>query len=310
LSILTLAQVVRIWHILLLATLTTVASALETPARHSFVPQMVGREELGTALALNSAAMHATRVLGPALAGIILAGLGAGWCFLFNAISFLGVLCGLVAMRDLPERARAPSDNLRAVRAGFSFALRSPTIRARLVLVGMTCFAGMPYAILLPDLAQRTLGMGARGLGLLYAASGVGAVGAALLLAGRATRMNSGRGASALFGVSLIALSLARSPLTACPALMAAGAGFVVQMISANAAIIAATPEPLRGRMMSFYSMLTLGMAPFGALFMGSLSTQFHSPTAIALGGACCCVGAVLSIWVERAPTTPMENMS
>ncbi|NVL83880.1 MFS transporter, partial [Escherichia coli] len=214
LAALTLTGSVRVAHVFVLGALLGVVNSFDIPARQSFVGEMVGREDMVNAIALNSSMVNGARVIGPAVAGITLAAVGEGFCFLVNAVSFLAVIGGLLAMRDLPPKRPAPPGSpLAHIVEGFRFAARTTPIRALLLFLGLVSLMGMPYAVLMPVFAGQILHGGPRALGILMGASGLGALGGALLLASR-TRL-AGLGtwvvvAAAVFGVSLVAFAFSR----------------------------------------------------------------------------------------------------
>jgi len=180
-----LAQVVQVWHVVLLAALTGVVNAFDIPARQAFIVDMVSREDLLNAIALNSSMFNGARVVGPALAGIVVAAVGEGWCFFANGVSFLAVIAGLLMMRLLAPRRSLEGSPLENIIEGFRFVTRTGPIRALMLLLGMISFTGMPYAVLMLVFADQILHGDARGLGLLMGASGMGALCAAITLATR-----------------------------------------------------------------------------------------------------------------------------
>src|SRR4029077_13634102 len=205
LAALTLSGHVRVWHVFVLATCLGVVNAFDIPARQSFVVEMVGREDLTNAIALNSSMVNGARVVGPAVAGLLVAAVGEGWCFLINWISYIAVIVGL-ALMQVPRRPRlhAPRSAGRDTVDGFRFAAKTAPIRALLILLGLLSFAGMPYSVLMPVFAESILGAGPKGLGVLMGASGLGALGGALSLLSRRGVRGLGRWvavSAAAFGV-------------------------------------------------------------------------------------------------------------
>jgi MFS family permease len=311
LAALTLSGRVQVWHVFALATCLGIVNAFDIPARQAFVVEMVGREDLPNAIALNSTMVNGARVVGPAVAGLLVAAVGEGWCFLLNGLSYIGVLAGLLMM-DRPARARPPvrGSALRDTLEGFQFVGRTSPVRALLLLLGVVSFAGMPYSVLMPVFAESILRSGPKGLGMLMAASGLGALGGALALLSRRGVRGLGRWvaiSTAAFGVSLIGFSLSRAFWLSAVLLVPVGAAIMVEMASSNTLIQAMVPNALRGRVMAVYSMMFMGMAPFGALFAGWLAERIGAPRTVALGGAICIVAS--SIFSLRLPSLRHEGL-
>jgi MFS family permease len=309
LAALTLTGTVRVWHVGVLAALGGVVSAFDIPARQAFIVEMVGSDDMPNAIALNSSMFNGARILGPAIAGVMVAAIGEGWCFLVNGLSFLGVIGGLLMMR---LEARAPSPSLvspvRDVLDGFRFAWKTVPIRALLLLIGIVSLCGMPYTILMPIFADTVLNGGPRALGLLMGATGVGALAGALSLAARSSVRGLGRWvawAGVSFGATLILFSISRVLLLSEAALVLVGFSMMLQMASSNTLIQSMAPDRLRGRMMALYSMMFMGMSPFGALLEGALAHRLGAPGAVAAGGTVC-VLAALFFWT-RLPSMRVE---
>jgi MFS family permease len=295
LAALTLSGHVRVWHVFVLATCLGVVNAFDIPARQSFVVEMVGREDLSNAIALNSSMVNGARVVGPAIAGLLVAAVGEGWCFLLNGISYVAVIAGL-AMMKVPRRPRplARRSAWRDTVEGFQFATRTKPIRALLVLLGLLSFAGMPYSVLMPVFAESILVAGPKGLGLLMGASGFGALGGALALVWRRGVRGLGRWvavSAAAFGLALIAFSFSRTFWLSALLLIPVGAAMMVEMAASNTLLQAMVPDALRGRVMALYSMMFMGMAPFGALAAGWVAERYGAPMTVALGGLVCIAG-------------------
>ena len=297
LALLTFTGRVRVWHIFLLATCLGVVNAFDIPARQAFVVEMVGREDLLNAIALNSSMVNGARVVGPAVAGILVAAVGEAWCFLLNALSYLAVIAGLLLMRLTPASRSRPGSPLRDTIDGFRFVAHTAPVRALLLLLGVVSFSGMPYAVLMPIFADSILHGGARGLGMLMAASGLGALGGALGLAARRGVRGLGRwvaAAAASFGLALELFSVSRTFWLSVLLLVPVGASMMVQMASSNTLIQAMVPDSLRGRVMSVYSMMFLGMAPFGGLFAGYMAERIGAPRTVEIGGLICLSAAAV----------------
>jgi MFS family permease len=306
LAALTLTGAVHIWHIFTLAALLGAVNAFDIPARQAFIVEMVEREDLINAIALNSSMFNGARVVGPAIAGVLVAWIGEGWCFFVNGVSYLAVIAGLLMMR-LPRRAALGEPRepvLERVIEGFRFVIGNPPIHALMMLLGLVSVAGMPYAVLMPIFADQILHGGARGLGLLMGASGVGAVAAALLLAVRRGVLGLGRvvaAAAGAFGVSLIAFAYSRDFRLSLALMLPVGFSLMLQMGSSNTLIQTMTPDRLRGRVMAVYSMMFMGMAPIGALFAGVAAHRLGAPAVVAIGGAASLAGAgAFALWLPR----------
>jgi MFS family permease len=297
LCILTFTALVRPWHVFVLAGCLGVVNAFDIPARQSFVVEMVGREDLLNAIALNSSMFNGARVVGPAAAGILVAAVGEGWCFLLNALSYIAVIAGLLMMQ-VPRRSPVLKHSaLRDTIEGFRFVARTAPVRALLLLLGVVSLTGVPYAVLMPVFAESILHGGARELGILMAASGLGALGGALTLAGRRDVRGLGKWAgfaAGSFGVALALFSLSRTFWLSVVLLVPVGYSLMVQMAASNTLIQAMVPDVLRGRVMSVYSMMFLGMAPFGGLSAGYAAEHIGAPVTVAGGGAICLIAAIL----------------
>jgi MFS family permease len=304
LAALTLSGRVQVWHVFVLASCLGVVNAFDIPARQAFVVDLVGREDLANAIALNSTMVNGARIVGPAVAGILVAAVGEGWCFLVNGISYVAVLAGLLLMK-LPARpARAAHASAwRETVEGFRFVAGTAPIRALLLLLGMMSFAGMPYSVLMPVFAESILHSGPKGMGVLMAASGAGSLGGAIALLSRRGVQGLGRWvatAAAAFGVALMCFSLSRTFWLSVLLLVPVGAAMMIEMASSNTLIQAMVPDALRGRVMAVYSMMFMGMAPFGALFAGWVAERVGAPATVAMGGVVCVVAA--GIFSMRLP--------
>jgi MFS family permease len=293
---LTLSGAIRVWQIFIIAGLLGLVNAFDIPARQAFIVDMVGREDLMNAIALNSSMFNGARIVGPAVAGILVASLGEGWCFFANGISYIAVITGLLLMKVTVVRRdfgqTSPLDN---ILEGFRFVRNTGPIRALLLLLGLISLVGMPYAVLMPIFADRILHGGARGLGILMGATGVGALGGALTLATRTGLKGLSRWimtAAMGFGVSLILFSLSRNFWLSVVLLLPVGFAMMLQMASSNTLIQAMVPDRLRGRVMSVYSMMFMGMAPFGAFFAGALAQHLGAPLTVRIGAVACIAGS------------------
>jgi MFS family permease len=304
LAALTLSGFIEVWHIFVFAALLGTINAFDIPARQAFIADMVGKEDLINAIALNSSMFNGARIVGPAIAGVLVAAIGEAWCFFANGASYIAVIAGLLMMK-MPTRPRLNRDSspLADIAEGFKFSGQTGPVRALLLLLGIVSIAGMPYAVLMPIIADRILFGGASGLGILMGASGVGALIGALSLAGRKGVAGLGRWvafSSAGFGVGLILFSLSRTFWLSAALLIPVGLSMMVQMASSNTLIQTMVPDHLRGRVMSVYSMMFMGMAPLGSLLAGVLAERLGAPLTVAAGGTVCILGA--SIFALRLP--------
>ena len=301
LAALTLTGTVQIWHIFVLSALLGIVNAFDIPARQAFFVEMVGRADLINAIALNSSMFNASRIVGPAVAGILVAAIGEGWCFFVNGVSYIAVIAGLLLMTVAERRViKPPASPLADVMEGFRFVIGSPPIHHLMIMLGILSVTGMPYAVLMPIFAGQILHAGPRGLGMLMGAAGVGALASALLLASRETVTGLGRWVSisaGAFGASLIALALSRSFWLSCGVLLPVGFAMMFEMGSSNTLIQTMSPDRLRGRVMSVYSMMFMGMAPFGAALSGVIAARWGAPATVAGGGVICMAAAAIFGW-------------
>lgn len=304
LAALTLSGVVREWHIFLLAALLGVVNAFDIPVRQSFLVQMVEREDLINAIALNSSMFNGARVAGPAVAGILVAAIGEGWCFFANAVSYIAVIAGLLMMRITVLQAPPASGKaISNIVEGFRFVANTRPIRALLLLLGIVSFTAMPYATLMPVFADRILHSGARGLGILMGASGVGALIGSIALAARTSLKGLGTWVAVsctAFGVMLILFAFSRSMMLSAAFLVGVGVSMMVESASSNTLIQSMVPDSLRGRVMAVYSMMFMGMGPLGALLAGVMADRIGAPMTVAGGGAIALVCG--SIFATRLP--------
>jgi MFS family permease len=299
LAALALTGTIEIWHVLALGAFQGVVNAFDTPARQSFLVEMVeDRADLPNAIALNSSMVNGARLVGPSVAGIVIAAVGEGWCFLADGVSYVAVIGSLLAMKVTRRPVeRSGKRVLQELADGFRYAFGFAPIRALLLLLALVSLMGMPYSVLMPVVADRTLHGGAHTLGFLMGASGVGALAGALYLASRRSVLGLGKVvpiSAALFGVGLIAFGLSRSVVLSMLILPLAGAGFMVQMAASNTILQTVVREEMRGRVMAFYTMAFMGTAPFGSLLAGALAARIGAPETIMIGGAACIVGAIL----------------
>jgi MFS family permease len=251
--------------------------------------EMVEKQDLGNAIALNSSMVNSARLIGPSLAGILIAAAGEGVCFLLNALSYVAVIASLAAMRVSPRSHKESKQPvLRQLREGFSYAFGFLPIRMVLLLLAVVSLVGMPYSVLVPVFARDILHGGPHTMGFLVASSGVGALIGAIYLASRKSVVGLGAWiafASAIFGFGLLAFAVSRVFWISMIVLFMSGLGMVMQMASSNTVLQTVVEEEKRGRVMSFYTMAFRGMAPFGSLLAGSLASAWGAPNTLILGG-------------------------
>jgi MFS family permease len=296
---LTLTGLIQVWHLMILSVIIGVVNSFDMPTRQAFTLEMVGRkEDLANAIALNSSVFNASRLIGPTIAGILISLVGEGTCFLLNGISYIAVIAALMAMRLTPPVPRASDKNiLHGLRVGVQYAFGFLPIRNILLLLGLVSLVGMPYTILMPVFAKDILHGGPNTLGILMAGSGVGALVGTIYLAARKTVVGLGTRipfAAACFGLGLIGFAFSRHMLFSLPLMALAGFGMMVNMASSNTILQTIAEEDKRGRLMSLYAVAFAGMAPFGSLLAGTLSTHIGAPATLAIGGFFCLVGAGL----------------
>jgi MFS family permease len=310
LAALTLTNRISVREIFVLAALLGVVNAFDIPGRQSFLVDMVGREDLMNAIALNSSMFNGARVIGPAVAGVLVARLGEGWCFFANGVSYIAVIAGLLFMNvHAPARVSANTSPWEHIVEGFQFVNRTAPIRALMILLGLVSLSGMPYVVLMPLFADKILrnggqefatligshDLGAVRLGILMGAAGVGALLGALTLAVRSGVKGLGTWISvccAGFGISLMLFSFSRSFWLSVLLLLPVGYFIMLQMASSNTLIQVMVPDVLRGRAMAVYSMMFMGMAPIGALLGGALSDRLGPQLTVAIGGFASVMGA------------------
>ncbi len=280
-----------------------VINAFDMPARQAFVPEMVdSRGDLANAIALNSSMVNGSRLIGPSVAGMVIAVSNEGVCFLIDGISYIAVIISLllmtVKMRTVSDRPQRSA--LVEMREGWSYVSRFIPVRSILLLLALVSLVGMPYTVLMPIFAAQVLHGGPHTLGFLMGASGVGALASAYLLATRRSVLGLGRvipTTAAIFGAALIAFSLSHWLWLSLIFMLATGFGMMQQMAASNTILQTIVDEDKRGRVMSFYSMAFAGTAPFGSLAAGFIADRIGAPFTLVIGGAACVLGAM---WFMR----------
>jgi MFS family permease len=293
----TLSGKVTTWEVFGLALIAGVLQTFEMPARQSFLQDIVGREDLTSAIALNSALVNAARILGPTLAGLIVAQAGEGACFTINGICYLAIIGGFLAMRQLPQPVVQPvtASTSAFIREGVSYARHTPPIRLLLVFIGLLSLLSTPYTVLMPVFAKDILHGGPDSMGVLMGAAGVGAVISTIFLAHNRDPNTLGRTIAfslVRFGVGLILFSLSRNFWLSLALLPLVGSGFMLPMSAANTLLQTLTPDQLRGRIMSLFLMMFMGAPPLASLLAGSLALHIGAPLTVGLTGVACLASA------------------
>ena len=299
LAVLTLGKIITVHEVLWLSVLQGLINAFDMPGRQSFLVQMVeDKQDLGNAIALNSSMVNIARLIGPALAGFVIGSVGEGYCFLIDGISYLAVIASLLMMRvKIAASAPSKASMLDQLKDGWTYVTGFPPVRTILSLFALISLMGMPFMVLMPIFAAQVLHGGPHTLGFLLGASGVGALISAVSLAlrknvrGLTTMIQL---SAALFGLGLIGFGLSRFLPLSLALMLIVGFGMMQGMAASNTVIQTLVPDDMRGRVMSFYTMAFMGMAPFGSLLAGSLAHRFGAPHAVMITGAFCVAG---SIW-------------
>jgi MFS family permease len=304
LSALTLTGMVQIWHIFVLSALLGIVHAFDMPGRQAFIVELVGKPDLMNAIALNSSIFNGARVVGPTAAGLLIAGIGEGWCFFANGISYIAVIACLLCIKLKEQKIPDSGGSSRSdLLDGFRYVQNTKPIRAVILLLGLVSMAGMPQSVLMPVFADQILHGGARGLGILMGATGLGALAGAMFLAARSGTRGLGRViayASAGFGAALILFSISRWFWLSVLLLLPSGFCFMVQMASSNTLLQTMVPDRLRGRVMAVHVMTFIGLSPFGSIIAGFVAEHLGAPLALALGGIACLGGS--AIFLLRLP--------
>jgi MFS family permease len=301
LAALTFAEAIKVWELILVAFLVGVVNAFDVPIRQSFLVQMVVKEDLPNAIALNSSIFNGARVVGPAVAGFALAWKGPAWCFLLNGISFLAVLAALLAMR-IPKMAVKPPEGspFQNFIQGFRFAMSDMPMRSALLLLSLLSLLGLQYSVFLPIFASEILHRGAKGFGLLMSTAGIGAVLGALYFAGRTSYKGLARwiaGTSLACGVCLVLFSQSRVFWFSAAVLLVVGFAATVQMAATNTIVQSRVPDELRGRVMAVYATMFMGVQPIGSLIAGGIAKHIGAPYTLTIFGALVLVGSLVFLF-------------
>ncbi len=299
LAIMALTGAIQIWQIIFLSVVLGCVNAFDTPSRQSFVIEMVEKkEDLGNAIALNSMMFNGARIIGPSIAGIILATAGEGICFLINSVSYVFVILSLLGMKvAVKERQKKAGTLLGDLKEGLDYTFGFAPIRHLLLLLASVSLMGSSYQVLMPVFAKEVLGGSSATFGFLMGSAGFGALAGALLLASRETTIKLGKVipyAAAMFGAGLASLSFSRHFPVSLFLMLVTGLSLMVYTASSNTILQTITDDDKRGRVMSFYTLAIMGTAPFGSLLAGTLARLLGTPGAILAGGLCCIAGAFI----------------
>lgn len=286
-GLLTVFHIITIWEIAVLAFLLGMVNALDIPARQSFVIELVGGEALPSAIALNSAVFNAARVVGPAVAGALIAVVGTGGAFLLNGVSYIASIAGLYYIVTSPVVRHGRIHPIKAIKEGISYSFSHPIIRILLIFTGVISVFGWSYSTIMPYIARNTFHIDASGLGYLYAASGLGALAGTFLLSAFSKKFTPAAfiiGGNTLFAVSLILFSFSRSTAMALPLLFLGGTGLITTFATMNTTLQQMVDNSMRGRVMSIYTLMFLGLSPLGNFQIGFVAEHFGPGTAIRIG--------------------------
>jgi len=299
LAFLTLTGRITIWQIILLSLGLGLINAFDMPARQAFVVEMVEkRSDLANAIALNSSMVNSARLIGPAIAGILVALVGEGFCFLINGITFMSVIVALLAMKLKKQPEHRYSNNIvYDIKEGFRYAFGFVPIRSILLFLGLVSFIGMPYTVLMPIFAKDILQGGPNFLGFLMSSAGIGALIGGIYLASRKTVVGLGRilaAATGIFGISLILFSTSRILWLSLLMMLVSGFGMIVHIAASNTILQTITEDDKRGRVMSFFTMAFMGMAPFGTLLEGALANWIGAANTVLISGGICILGTII----------------
>ncbi len=289
LGFLTVFNLINLWEIGILAFLLGTINALDHPARQSFVVEMVGKEDLASAIALNSTTFNASRVIGPGIAGILIKLIGIGGTFVLNGISFVAVIIALYFINVKKELPKTNPHPIAAIKEGLRYSFTHPVIKILLIFSAVTSIFGWSYTTILPVIVQNIYHKDAAALGYLYSATGAGALLSAFIVSAYSKKISSLTFillGNMVFAVSVMLLSLTENFLLAFPILFASGAGLIMQFSMINTTIQHIVPNNIRGRVLGIYTLMFLGMAPFGSFQIGVVADRFGSPFAIRLGAS------------------------
>jgi MFS family permease len=298
LTVLVLTGTTAVWHIMCLSVFLGIVDAFDMPIRQSFMVEIVQKKDLASAIALNSSIVNCAQLLGPSVAGILIASMGEGMCFLLNGVSYIFVIVSLIAMKiTRKEKQERDIHVLAEIKEGFLYAFGFGPIRFILLLLALTSLVGIPYRVMMPIFAKDILQGGPHTLGFLMAGAGVGALTGSIYLASRKTVPGLEKWialAAGLFGIGLVGFSRSHVFWLSLPLVLLTGFGMMVQMASSNTVLQTVVEEDKRGRVMSLYAMAIRGMAPFGSLLVGGAASKIGAPNTLMISGLLCLLGSAM----------------
>jgi MFS family permease len=301
LAILTFTDLVEVWHVVLLAVLLGAVNSFDGPTRQAFVVEMVGRDDLPNAIAINSMTFNAARVVGPAFGGVLLATVGSAWCFAINGFSFLAVIVSLLAMKIPPAPKRYdPRSPWEQLKSGVVYSVRHPELRALLLLALFFSTFGIAYMTVLPAFVDQVLNGGPTGFGLITSAAGLGAVSGALLVATYGDRGIRGKmlfTAAMIFPLVLVLFALNTNFILALLLTYLLGVGFMLQFTQINTLLQTRVEDHMRGRVLSLYTLTFFGFTPFGNLLVGALGETLGLSVALIIMATITLLSAVIIFW-------------
>jgi len=306
LALLYFTNTIEVWNVLLLSVIQGCINAFDTPARQSFVIEMVeDKNDIGNAVALNSSMFNGARLVGPSIAGILIASLGEGACFLINGISYIFVVISLLLMKVKPQEKKKTKDTniIKEFKEGFTYTFGFPPIRSIIILLTLISLMGMPFSVLMPIFAKDIFHGGSHIFGFLMGASGVGALIGAAYLASRKSVVGLEKIiplAAVVFGLGLVSFSLSSSFPLSIILMIITGVGMMMQTACSNTILQTISDNDKRGRVMSFYTMAFMGTAPIGSLLAGSMASMIGAPATLLIGGIACVIGAL--VFAQKLP--------
>ncbi|SHG11266.1 Predicted arabinose efflux permease, MFS family [Bacteroides luti] len=305
LALLFFTNTIEVWNVLLLSVIQGCINAFDTPARQSFVIEMVeDKNDIGNAVALNSSMFNGARLVGPSIAGVLIASLGEGACFLINGISYIFVVISLLLMKVKPQEKKTKDTNIiKEFKEGFTYTFGFPPIRSIIILLTLISLMGMPFSVLMPIFAKDIFHGGSHIFGFLMGASGVGALIGAAYLASRKSVVGLEKIiplAAVVFGLGLVSFSLSSSFPLSIILMIITGVGMMMQTACSNTILQTISDNDKRGRVMSFYTMAFMGTAPIGSFLAGSMASMIGAPATLLIGGIACVIGAL--VFAQKLP--------
>lgn len=297
-AVLTLTGLIQVWHIMILSLLIGLINALDNPTRQSFYPSLVPRDKLSNAITLNSAVINGSRLIGPAVGGVLIGLLGEGICFLLNGISYIAVIIALLMMRVMPQRGKGVKQKVwEDMRDGFQYVVGNIPIRTLLLLMSVISFFGLPLMTFIPAYVKTILHGGSEMLGLLLSCIGVGSFIAALYLAARKSVLGLGKVvmlSGVLLGIGLSVMSFVSIPWVAAVLCLPIGFSVIAAVASINTLLQTLSREDKRGRVMGYMAMAFTGMAPVGSIILGAFEEFVGLQVIILLSGICCFLASLI----------------